>query len=126
MGVTYDTGALIAAERDDRAMWTMHRRMLKDSVIPWVDAPVLAQAWRGGSRQVLLARLLGACRVQSFDEQAAREVGLLLGRSGTADIVDAGVVTAASRRGNVVVTSDPNDLARLADVLGVRLRIQVV
>ena len=53
-GVTYDTGALVAAERNNRRMWALHAGYLAEEVIPAVPAPVLAQAWRGGSRQASL------------------------------------------------------------------------
>ena len=58
MGVTYDTGALIAADRGERRIWARHRALLALREIPTVPAPVVAQSWRGGSRQALLyARL---------------------------------------------------------------------
>jgi predicted nucleic acid-binding protein len=39
--------------------------------------------------------------------------GLLLARTGTADIVDAHVVVCARREGNAIVTSDAGDLKRI-------------
>jgi len=42
------------------------------------------------------------------------DVGLLLARTATADIVDAHVVVCARRAGQAVVTSDPADLRRIA------------
>src|SRR5260370_15625690 len=56
--VTYDTGALVAAERNDRRMWALHAVLLAEEVAPVVPAPVLAEAWRGGPRQASLSRLL--------------------------------------------------------------------
>jgi len=55
-GVTYDTGALVAAERDDRRMWALHMGFIALEVVPVVPAPVVAKAWRGGARQANLAR----------------------------------------------------------------------
>jgi hypothetical protein len=46
MGVTYDTGALIAADRNDREMWALHAGFLAEEVSPTVPAPVVAEAWR--------------------------------------------------------------------------------
>jgi hypothetical protein len=43
----------------------------------------------------------------------ATAVGILLGQTGTADIVDAHVVICAQRAGQAVVTSDPGDIRRL-------------
>jgi hypothetical protein len=50
-GVTYDTGALVAAERNNRQMWALHAGYLAEEIIPTVPAGVLAEAWRGGPRQ---------------------------------------------------------------------------
>lgn len=58
------------------------------------------------------------CRVLSFDEQVADDVGRLLGRSGTGDVVDAAVVVTAIQHNAIVLTSDPQDLAKLADAIG--------
>jgi hypothetical protein len=55
-GVTYGTGALVAADRNNRRMWALHAGYLTEEVIPAVPAPVLAEAWRGGSRQASLVR----------------------------------------------------------------------
>ena len=48
-GATYDTGALIAADRNDRRMWALHAGFLALEVSPTVPTPVLAEAWRGGA-----------------------------------------------------------------------------
>jgi hypothetical protein len=124
-GVTYDTGALIAAERNDRRMWSLHRRALERQVVPTVPAGVLAQAWRGGP-QPQMSRLLAGCRVESLDELRARSAGTACGQAGTADVVDASVVVGASTRGDLVVTSDESDLARLSDALRVDVGLQPI
>jgi hypothetical protein len=46
-GVTYDTGALIAGERNDRRMWALHLGFMAEEVVPVVPAPVVAEAWLG-------------------------------------------------------------------------------
>jgi len=33
-GVTYDTGALLAAERNDRRMWALHAGFLSEEIVP--------------------------------------------------------------------------------------------
>ena len=71
MGVTYDTGALFAADRGERRMWARHRALLTLREVPVVPAPVVAQGWRGGSRQALLARLLVGCDVEALDDKQA-------------------------------------------------------
>ena len=120
-GAIYDAGALVAAERDDVRMWATHRELIEEGVVPVVPAPVLAQAWRGGSRQALLARLLGSCEVEDMDEARSRAIGSLCGRAGHHDIADVAVIEASLRRGDVVVTSDPRDLERVASAVGSRL-----
>jgi hypothetical protein len=121
MGTTYDTGALLAAEAHRRELWALHARALLRGEQPIVPAAVLAQAWRGGP-QAALSRLLRGCVVEDLDELRAREAGIVCGRSGTRDIVDAIVVAGALARADLVVTSDAGDLDRLASALGVSIR----
>jgi len=73
-----------------------------------------------------MSRLLGGCRIEMLDEARARSAGSACSVARTSDIIDASVVVGAGARGDVVVTSDPEDLARLRDALGFDLRIEVV
>ena len=116
-GYLYDTGALIAAERGERLMWAVHRRILDQGIRPTVPSTVLAQTWRSGP-QPQLSRLLAGCEVRTFTEDQARRAGRILGRTGGTDIVDASVVVIAQRLGQAVLTSDPNDLEPIAAALG--------
>jgi hypothetical protein len=43
--------------------------------------------------------------------------------SGTADVIDAIVIVTAVRHQAPVVTSDPADLTRIADSIGVKIRL---
>ncbi len=122
-GLTYDTGALVAAESNDRRMWAIHARAVIRSHVPTIPAGVLAQGWRGGP-QPLLARLIEGCVVESLDESGARLVGGTLARAGTDDVIDASVVVGALRRGDSVVTSDRADIEHLAE--SVRRRVDVI
>jgi hypothetical protein len=123
MGVTYDTGALIAADRGERRMWARHRALLLRREVPTVPAPVVAQSWRGSNRQVLLTRILSGCEVEALDDTQARSVGALAARAATSDIVDACVVEGALRRRDLVVSSDEGDLQSIATASGSRLEI---
>src|ERR1700691_556661 len=123
MGVTYDTGALIAADRGERRMWARHRALLALRELPTVPAPVVAQSWRGGSRQALLARLLAGCHVEALDDGQARAVGSLAAIAATDDIVDACVVEGAFRRRDIVVSSDETDLYAIAAAASQRLEV---
>ena len=123
-GVTYDTGALVAAERNDRRMWSLHAAFLAEDVVPVVPAPVLAEAWRGGARQASLSRFLALCEVEPLSEDQARRVGVLAGKASHDDIVDVTVVEGAARRGDAVVTSNEQHIRRIAAAGGVRLEIE--
>ncbi|HXS62718.1 MAG TPA: hypothetical protein VN767_07570 [Streptosporangiaceae bacterium] len=121
MGITYDAGALIAAERGERRMWVRHRALLLRREVPTVPAPVLAQAWRGTARQAQLARLVVGCDVESLDDVRAKATGTVAGRARVIDIVDACVVEGAARRHDLVITSDPGDLHAIARAIGQHL-----
>ncbi len=123
-GVTYDTGALVAAERNNRQMWALHAGYLAEEVLPAVPAPVLAEAWRGGSRQASLSRLLRMCDTEPMSGELARNVGVLAGKSDHDDIVDVSVVEGALRRGDAVVTSNVTHIRKVADAVGASLRIE--
>jgi hypothetical protein len=125
-GVTYDTGALVAGERDNRRMWALHAGYLAEEVIPTVPAPVLAQAWRGSPRQASLSRLLRMCDTEPMSEELARNVGVLAGRSDHDDVVEVCVVAGAVRRGDAVVTSDVAHIRKIAEATGITLRIEPV
>jgi hypothetical protein len=125
-GVTYDAGALIGAERNDRSVWALHAGFLASEVVPTVPAPVLAQVWRGGARQANLVRFLALCEVEDRTREHAESVGVLAARAGHGDIVDVTVVEGAVRRGDAVVTSDRAHLDAIAASAGTRLRIAVV
>ncbi len=125
-----DTGALIALDRNDRTAWAMLRNAADDSAQVSVPAGVIAQAWRSGSRQVLLARALAHCEEVPLEGALARASGLLCGRAGTADIVDASVALVTAARSHsgpaALVTSDPTDLRHLLEVLGASVRLVTV
>ena len=121
-GVTYDTGLLLAAEAGRVDAWAFHASVLRRGVLPTVPVVVLAQAWRGGP-QAPLSRLLKGCRVEANHEVDGRAAGRACARAGTSDVVDALVVVGALRRGDLVVTSDPVDLQRLASAIGRRIAL---
>jgi hypothetical protein len=114
-GVTLDTGALIAFERNDRQVVTLIQRALERREPVAVPAGVVGQAWRDGQRQARLARLLASpqIEVEPLDDMKARAAGQLCGVTRTRDIIDASVVLCARSRGQAVVTSDVGDLRRL-------------
>lgn len=127
--LVYDAGALVAAEKGSRRLLLLHAEALASGREITVPSPVLAQVWRGDARQVRLARVLRGCQVVPTDGEIAKQAGVLLGRSGTRDAVDAIVVATAWARRAAVVTSDPGDLRELtetAQTSGHRIVIAVV
>jgi hypothetical protein len=114
-GLTLDSGALIAFERNERRIVALLLRALQNGLPIAVPAGVVAQVWRDGRRQVPLVRLLGSqlVEVEPLDDTRARKAGQLCGATATSDVIDATVVLCARARGHVVVTSDPDDLRRL-------------
>lgn len=124
-GLTYDTRALIAAERDVRLMWALHRAAIARGLPPTVPAGVLAEAWRGGP-QHRLSRLLKGCKVEELSEAHARQVGGLIARSGLDDTVDVAVAEGAMRRNDAVVTANRAHIEQVAEAVGRRVSIHDV
>ncbi|MDP1792612.1 MAG: hypothetical protein Q8K63_00635 [Acidimicrobiales bacterium] len=124
-GLTYDTGALIAAERDDRLMWALHRAAITRGLPPTVPAGVLAEAWRGGP-QHRLSMLLKGCKIEELDEVQARSIGGLIARCDLDDTVDVGVAEGAMRRGDAVVTSNRSHIERVVNAVGRQIAIHNV
>lgn len=120
--LVYDTGALIAADRDVRRMWALHQRALTRGVVPVVAAGCLVEAERT-DRQVSLQRLLAGCAVDHLDAGRARAAGHLLARATGHGAIDATVVEAALRRRAAVVTADRSDLLAIADAAGGHLDV---
>lgn len=114
-----DAGALIALERNDRKLWGALKLAGSSGSDVLVPSSVLAQVWRGSARQAALARALDHCVIASFDD-VARAVGELCGRTRTRDICDAQVALVASHSGDVVYTSDPEDIEALLRACGRR------
>jgi hypothetical protein len=94
-GITFDAGGLIALDRNDRRVLTL-----------------VARATERGTRITI-----PATDFIPLDGPNATAVGLLLARTGTADIVDVHVVICAQRAGQAVVTSDADDLRVIAPEL---------
>jgi hypothetical protein len=123
--IVYDTGALVAGERNVRQMWALHAAALRRGITPIIPAGVLAQAWRGGP-QARLSQLLRGCVSAPLDEPLARDVGSLCATADTSDVVDASVVLVARSRHAAIVTSDEPDIRHLASSAGASLTIHKV
>ena len=122
MGITYDTGALIAATGQNAASgpatvpcW----RSVKCPPSPRRRGTVVARRRPPGSAGPAASwmRLGGPRRRAGPLRRLARR------RAATTDIVDACVVEGAMRRHDLVVTSDPDDLQAIAAAVSRRLEI---
>lgn len=111
-GVTFATGALIAFEAGKRRMAVLVEEAAANGTPIAIPAGVLAQAWRGGARQVRLVRLLRASNTEvvALSQRVALKIGARCAASGVSDVVDVSVVVCARDRGQPVITTDAGDL----------------
>jgi predicted nucleic acid-binding protein len=111
IGITLDTGALIALERRRQRMAQIYRIAVEEGLPVTVPAPVLAEWWRGrtDAREVILRGV----RIEPLDAELAKLAGDALAAVVKATAIDAIVMASAARRGDIVYTSDIADLSRL-------------
>lgn len=119
-GVTFDTGALICVERRKERARKVFTRLCERDVLITVPLPVVGEWWRG--RTDWREKILTSVRVEPLTLELVKLAGEALarlpavrGRSGPG-IVDAIVMASAASRGDVVYTTDVDDLARLQAV----------
>ena len=113
-----DAGAFVAVDRGERTMMARLRVVVANRVDLRTSAIVVGQVWRNpDGRQARLARLLQAVDIRPVDEGMGRRAGVLLARAGTADPIDATVVLTAEP-GDRILSSDPDDIRRLATAAG--------
>ncbi|HVA60541.1 MAG TPA: hypothetical protein VNG13_08395 [Mycobacteriales bacterium] len=113
MGLVLDSGALIAFDRGNRQVAALIEaaRRRRERVVS--SSGCVGQAWRGGGpRQARLARLLTGVDERPLDRAGSRGVGALCARARRDDVVDAHVCT-LTRDGDVMLTSDVDDLGHL-------------
>lgn len=121
VGLTLDTGALIAADKGERGIWRYFKEAVARGARVTVPAPALAQAWRGNSPQV--ARLLAGCEVEVLDEVRAKRTGELLAKARRSDVVDAVAVLGALARGDAILTSDPDEIRAVVAAAGAGISV---
>jgi hypothetical protein len=115
-GLTLDAGALIALERRRARVMQLVLRATERRLPTTVPAPVLVEWWRG--RSDLREKILAAVLVEPLHTALARSAGEALAAVAGATAIDAIVVASAALRGDTILTSDPEDLVRLADYFG--------
>lgn len=123
MTIVLDAGGLLAIERGDRDVIAELKRALLRDETPRTHGGVLAQVWRGGKRrQAALFRALPSIEVVPLDRALGERAGVLLGRARGADAIDAAVILIAMD-GDLVLTSDPDDLRALAETAAVHVEL---
>ncbi|MGI8414485.1 MAG: PIN domain-containing protein [Solirubrobacteraceae bacterium] len=120
VGLTLDTGALLALDHPSKAVIMQARldEARRRGGAICVPVGVVAQSWRG-SRQVRLARLIKSPDVDIaiMTLSVARTVGSICAATGHTDVVDVHVALCARDRRHAVLTSDPDDIARIDPTL---------
>jgi predicted nucleic acid-binding protein len=113
-GLTLDTGALIALERRRHRMRKVIDVATRDAVTITVPVVIMAEWWRGQSElRELIRRMV---TIEPMHEELATAAGEALSEVKGVGVADALVMASAARRGDVVYTSDFDDLQRLQSV----------
>jgi predicted nucleic acid-binding protein len=110
-GITLDTGALIAIERRKQRGNQLLELARQRLAVLSVPLPVIAEWWRG--RTDVRERILDVVNVEPLSLAVAKAAGEAQASVARSTAVDAMVMAFAASRGDVVFTSDPDDLDRL-------------
>lgn len=110
-GITFDTGALIALERRRQRMKEIVERALAKDQPLTVPADVVGEWWRG--RTDLRDSILESVDVEPLTETLAKRAGEALAAVKGATLVDAIVMASAASRGDIIYSSDVEDLEGL-------------
>lgn len=113
-GVTFDTGALIGLERRTERMKAVIARIAARQLPVTIPSVVVAEWYREqrDSRRILAL----AKTVEPVSAVLAELAGKALRATGGSNAIDAIVMASAAQRGDVVYTSDAEDLLLFADV----------
>ena len=113
-GVTFDTGALIGLERRTERMKAVIARIAARQLPVTIPSVVVAQWYR---EQRDARRILALAKsVEPVTGTLAELAGKALRATGGSNTIDAIVMASAAQRGDVVYTSDVEDLLGFADV----------
>ena len=111
IGLTFDTGALIALERRRPRMRAVLERALAADQPITDPAGVIGEWWRG--RTDVRDAILTAVDVEVLTTGLAKMAGEALAAVPHATLIDAMVMASAATRGDIVYSSDVGDLERL-------------
>lgn len=116
-----DAGVLVSVDRLEVAAGSLSRLSDQGDEALHTSEAVVAQVWRGGARQAVLARFLRALEVHPLHD--GRAVGRLLRASGTSDVVDAHVALLAEELDDDILTGDVDDMTQLVAALPRRVGV---
>jgi hypothetical protein len=105
---------LIGLERRKQRPWELYRRLLERKARVTIPAPVLGEWWR--SRTDLREAICLSAEIEPLTASVARLAGEALAVVPKAGTIDAFVMAGAALRGDVVLTSDFDDLEKLRKV----------
>lgn len=113
-GVTFDTGALVGLERRTERMKAVIARIAARQLPVTIPSVVVAERYREqrDSRRILAL----AKTVEPVSAVLAELAGKALRATRGSNAIDAIVMASAAQRGDVVYTSDVEDLLDFADV----------
>lgn len=116
-GITFDTGAFISVERRKERARKVFERLRERDVVITAPLPVVAEWWRG--RTDWREKILASVRIEPLTLEMVKLAGEALAslpspqRGAGPGVVDAIVMASAASRGDVVYTTDVEDLEQL-------------
>lgn len=126
MALLVDAGGWIALERGALGARARHALAARANERIVTHGGIVGQVWRDrGARQARLSQALRGAIVTPLDDALGRRAGALLAKTGTRDVLDAALVLLAVD-GDEIMTSDPDDLAPLAEAAGLAVDLLVV
>jgi predicted nucleic acid-binding protein len=126
MGLTFDTGALIGLERARHSMRKVYDVAITSGIPITIPSVVVAEWWRRGVKEKERTELLRSMIVETVTDRTARLAGAALTRVSGVQTIDAIVVASASTRpGEIIYTSDPDDLSLLCEMVPEFSRVRI-
>jgi rRNA-processing protein FCF1 len=117
--IVIDSGAFVAAERDDRLLATIIKAAMEENVSIVIPTAVIAEIWRTPPVDRAARFRNVASDLADLDVASADAIGALNGKAGASRIADGHVALLAdAHKPSIVITSDETVIVRLLDTLG--------
>ncbi len=128
-GITFDTGALIALERNRSGIAKVYRAAREQRRVITVPTVVVAEWVREGAgeraREILLRSMIVQELTRDLAEKAGHVIGHVRGIRPDKGTIDAIVMTSAWLRGDTIFTSDMRDLNHIKQGFAPFARLQI-